>query len=325
MPTALLIGDVHATPEELGDCQKLIDYVVEVAAQHEVDKVVFMGDLFHSHSVVRVEVLAFWRRAFERMEAAGLAVYALVGNHDFAGEGLADHALLAHEDQIGVIAEPSELFPGVLMLPYVADKEVFETLCNDNACATVLCHQTFEGAQFDNGMYAPGGTNPNLIPQMNVISGHIHKPAVFSKVTYIGAPRWRTLSDADVNRSIVMFEFAPGTGAVVSRKDFSTNDVCRRICFREVTPESTLDASDLTPNVDWRIDVKGPAEFIDKMKATLAGPGVRLRTFKTDTKTFKLKESEGIENTFAKFMESYTPRYGTKKARLQELATERLR
>lgn len=320
---ALLVGDVHATPEELEDCQRLVDEVVRVAEDKAlVRTVVFMGDLYNTHNVVRVEVLAFWRRAFERMAKAGLDVYALVGNHDYAGEGLAEHALMAHADQIEVVEEPMELFPGVLMLPYVSGQDAFERLCSDNASTTVLCHQTFEGSKYENGFFAPDGMDPNLIPQKFVISGHIHTPQAFDKVTYIGAPRWRTLSDADVPRSIVLVEFDE-QGNVASRQDYSTGSVCRQICYRLDTPEAPIEGG-LAAGVDWRVDIKGPADWIERRKKELAGPGVRIRTFSTTKAAPKLRESQGIGTAFASYLKSHTAKYGTPTGVLEAFAKERL-
>jgi len=182
---ALLVGDVHATPEELEDCQRLIDHVVAVARLRRVGAVVFMGDLYNTHNVMRVEVLAFWRRAFKTLNDAGLDVYVLVGNHDYAGEGLQIHALMAHEEQVTVVDRPMVLgHAGVLMLPYFSDRQAFVEACHVEIQldgrrvegGSVLCHQTFEGSKYENGFYAPDGVEPNLLPQKYVISGHIHTP-----------------------------------------------------------------------------------------------------------------------------------------------------
>ncbi len=323
MPKALLVGDVHAVPEELEDCQKLIDFVKATVQAQDIDHVVFMGDLYNTHSVMRVEVLAFWRQAFKSIkELIHRDIYVLVGNHDYAGEGLAEHSLLAHEDQVVVVDKPTELFPSVMMLPYISGNQEFIDTCAALKEPTILCHQTFHGAQYENGMYAPEGVEPASIPQQYVISGHIHTPASFDKVTYVGAPRWRSLSDADVERAIWIYSFND-KGIPTGRQKFSTGDVCRQICYRLDTPEKPIE-EELSSGRDWRIDIKGPADWIERRKAELAGPGIRIRTFCTDRKGPVLKESEGIDKAFDKFLGHYTPKFGSDKERLAQLARERL-
>jgi DNA repair exonuclease SbcCD nuclease subunit len=322
---ALLVGDVHAVESELEDCQNLIDYVEKVAKEEKVDLIIFMGDLYNNHAVMRVEVMAFWQRAFDQLEFAAKSLIILVGNHDFAGEGLTDHALMAHGYQIQghIVSEYTVLKDGVGALAYTSDKDVFVQNCKmlkDMGCDTILCHQTFSGAKYDNGMYAPDGLDPEAIPQTRVISGHIHAPQSFGKVTYIGAPRWRTLSDANVDRSIVVYDFVTH-----ERKDFPTAGVCREIRYYEDTPDSPLamDTFEKASSVDWRIDIKGPADYIEARKLELSGKA-RVRTFKTDKPQATVRESDGVDLAFERFLSNYTSKYGTPKDRLQAAAHERL-
>jgi DNA repair exonuclease SbcCD nuclease subunit len=237
----LLVGDVHATPEELGDCRRLIDFVAKTAQENGVDYIVFMGDIYNTHNVMRVEVLAFWKDAFEKLYKICRDVIVLVGNHDYAGEGLPIHALLAHDTQVLVVDKPCNFDLGILFLPYMSSREAFVEACEYEKAAqstgpTVLCHQTFEGSTYENGMYAPDGVDPNLIPQTTVISGHIHTPQSFGKVMYIGAPRWRTLSDANVERAIWIYDF-DSEGKVIKTKSFDTGTACKRIKQADHTPE----------------------------------------------------------------------------------------
>jgi DNA repair exonuclease SbcCD nuclease subunit len=318
----LLVGDVHAVPEELEDCDRLIDLIVKVAKEEEVGTVLFLGDQYDTHNVVRVEVLAFWASAFEQLKAEDLSVMALVGNHDYAGEGLVDHALMAHEHSIRVIDKPTNR-GGILLLPYISSRDEFVEVCkNHPEQSTVICHQTFNGATYDNGFYAPDGVDQNDIPQKTVISGHIHLQQAFGKVTYVGAPRWRTLSDADSERAIWVYEFGQN-GTVLSKEGFDTSKHCRPIRYRLDTPEKPVEGQ-LDPGCDWRIDIKGPIDWIEKRKTELAGHGVKIRTFKTDKIVPKIKESDGIGKAFDRFLSSYTPRYGTEIDRLKEIAKERL-
>lgn len=322
MGRVLVIGDVHSTAEELEDCEKLIELVIDTANAQKVDHVLFMGDIYNSHNVMRVEVMAFWRRTFQTLNVAGIKTYVLVGNHDYGGEGLKIHSLMAHEEQVQVVNAPLSLFPNVMMVPYVSGNETFIQTCKEAGGTTLFCHQTFTGAKYENGMFAPDGVEPDEIPQEYVISGHIHLPNSFGKVTYVGAPRWRSLADADVERAIWIYSFDE-QGRPRGRESFDTGKACRQIKCLTDSPEKPIDIK-LDPNTDWRIDIKGPSDWITKRKAELAGPGVKTRTFCTDHRTPVLKESDGIDKAFQKFLENYTPKFGTANTRLQELARARI-
>jgi hypothetical protein len=103
---------------------------------------------------------------------------------------------------IMVVDEPRVVLPGILFVPYVHDPAEFVQICQQYPEAkTVVCHQTFAGSYFENGFLTPDGVEPNLLPQEQVISGHVHSPQRIGKVWYPGAPRWRTVSDANTERA----------------------------------------------------------------------------------------------------------------------------
>lgn len=328
----LAVGDVHATPAELDDCRRLMALVQEKAVEHRVP-VLLLGDLYHTMAVIRSEVMNFWRETFSELNAAlemsgwrprsgADPVYALVGNHDYAGEGTSIHAMAAHQGAVHVVDAPFEL-GGVLYLPYYSDRQAFIDACQAHpGCPTVICHQTFDGARYDNNFYAPDGVDQDLIPQELVLSGHIHTGQSFGKITYLGAPRWRTLSDANIDRAIWLLDF-DDTGRLTSKTPFDTGQVCRQIKSCIDTPQTPVEGP-LDPKHDWRIDIKGPAAWIEQRKRELGGDGVKIRTFNTSTSSPRVRESEGIEKAFASYLTSFKTRYGTSVEKLGEMARERL-
>lgn len=316
----LLVGDVHATPDELDDCQALVDFIAKTAKAHDA-QVLFLGDQYHCHNVIRVEVLAFWRNAFRQLMRAGLNVASLVGNHDLGAESGDPrvHAMLAHEEQITVIDKP--LINGnVLFLPYFHDNDEFLDACKMGG-RSVICHGTFWGSQYENGFYAPEGIDPDKVPQDTIISGHIHLPQEFGKVHYVGAPRWRSLSDAGTDRALWLYDF--DDGKVVSKQSFDTGEVVRQIRYVLDTPEAPFDGV-IDPKHDYRIDVKGPASFLETRKALLAGPGVKLRTFNTQRSVGPVRESEGIPFAFAAYLAKSVSKFGTPNEVLASMAKERI-
>jgi DNA repair exonuclease SbcCD nuclease subunit len=321
----LFVGDIHATPEELDDVASLMKLVEYVALDEEVDVVCLLGDSYHTHNIIRAEVMAFYRETFKRWKKIGTwETLALVGNHDYAGEGQLVHAMMIHEEQIRVVDAPLER-EGVLFMPYYADREKFVQDAQPpkgEIARTLVCHQTFSGASYENGFKAEDGVDPALIPHSQIISGHIHAPQSFGKVTYLGAPRWRILSDANTDRAIWVYEFS-GVGNVVSSKPVTTAHTCRQIRYAIITPNTKFDEV-LDPSTDWRIDIRGPSDFVEEQRAKIARAGVRVRCFNTDQAAPKVRESEGIDVAFRAYLAKYNAKYGTNNEELASMAKERL-
>ncbi len=327
MERVLVVGDVHATPEELDDCESLMDYVRGIASDANADRVCLLGDSYHTHNVIRAEVMAFWRDTFRKFKAVKMDVTALVGNHDYAGEGQKIHSMMAHEHMVEVVDGPI-VHGNVLYVPYCASHEDFVRYSQEApGCGTLVCHQTFDGSRYENGYPALDGVNPNLIKQKLVISGHIHTPQGFSvpggpDIEYIGAPRWRTLSDANLERSIWLYDF-DDAGLVVQRQGFGTQGVCRQIRSITDTQEQPVELP-LQAGVDWRIDIRGSSAWVQARKEALSGPGVRIRTFITTSTKPAVRESEGIAPAFRGYLSKYQPKFGTPAEVLAEMASERL-
>lgn len=320
----LLIGDVHAVPEELNDCRALVGLILDVATANRAD-VLFLGDQYDSHNLIRTEVLWFWRETFLALAARGITSHALVGNHDISGAGQALHSMISHEHDVNIIDKPTRLGSS-WCLPFYHDRDAFLRDANATELPVLICHQTFEGSRYEGGFFAQDGVAPNLLNHNAVLSGHIHTPQSFQvpngpEVTYIGAPRWRILSDANVDRAIWQYEL--GDKGVLSKQPFDTATVCRQIRTAEDNPVFPL-KTPLPSNVDWRISIHGPADWVEKRKGELAGPGVKIRGFVTSAAPAVVKESEGISTAFRGYLKKYTPKHGTDRAILQKMAEERL-
>lgn len=325
----LVVGDPHATVEELPDCHKLLDFIIKTMREHAVTDVVFLGDQYHTHAIMHVEVLAFWRHAFQLIHdhCGGAVIHLMLGNHDMPGNDASTaHALLAHIDTgyVRVYDKPqvnSRL--QVSFVPYMSDPDRFVAACNELPHDLPLfCHQTFAGVLNDNGFLAKDGVDSNLLPQKEIVSGHIHKPQTVGKVWYPGAPRWRTLSDANVDRAIWLIDTEHGR--VENKMPFRTNGVCRTIRHFKITPETAhLLVLGEVANDDLRIDIEGPADFVAAQQQRYLGHA-RIRTHITDTVKVRVKESDGIPVALKKYSATYKARHGTPPDALERKAMERL-
>lgn len=316
----LLVGDMHAVQSELEECNKLIDYIHKTALEQKVDYIAFMGDQYNYHNIVHLPVVDFWKKAFEKL--TGIDTVALVGNHDQANskDPATPNAMVIHKGDIFLVEGPYYM-ENILWLPYMASNEDFIRICNEHPeYSTVVCHQTFTGAKYENGFYAPDGVDQDKIPQKNVISGHIHSQQTIGKVWYVGSPRWRSLSDANQSKYIWLVEFNEN-GEIINKNGFDTNVVCKPIFALEDRPDKPA----IIPTNDGHIviDIFGPPDYVKSKSVEFKEKGFRIRTHPQET-IIKIKESSGIKQAFNTYFNEFKPKNGTNKELLLKTTIERL-
>lgn len=298
-----------------------MDFVLAKAKELHVDRVVLTGDQFHTHSIVHLEVLAFWQGVFAKFEAAEVEVVALVGNHDQSGDGISkSHSMMAFQN-VFVVDQPT-IIDEILHLPYMHSGEQLIADCKEFPKKVVVCHATFQGSTFENGFYAKEGIDQSQLPQEQIISGHIHAGQEFGKVWYVGSPRWMTISDANQDKNIWLVEHEPD-GLIASRTAIPTDQACTRIVQFEDTAEAPASVTQLNPSWKYLVDVRGSAAFIEERKKVWLGKA-RVRTFCTDGASIKVKESDGMGVAFSKFLVAYQPKHGTPLPVLERMVADRI-
>jgi len=331
---SLVVGDVHCTPGEIPDCQALLQFVSQTAQEEKVSIVIFMGDQYHQHAIVNSYCIEFWKRWLEELTGLGKEVVLLVGNHDQVSPSCNyPHALLAHSGKnLHTIDKPSVIFPGLGLMPYCYNPPEFlkgaQGLLNSfKGVHTLFCHQTMAGAKYESGFYANDSVDVSDLPFKHIISGHIHTPqAIGSRVLYVGAPRWRTLSDAGSNRYLWVFNHTEEKTSLV--KKFATDKVCRRIYRFTDTEKEPAEISipkALESLADIRIDVYGTSSDISNRSIELKAQfNARCRGFPERPKLAEVSESEGIGLAFERFSRKFKAPNGSNLELLQKTVKERL-
>ena len=331
MNRAILIGDVHASVDDLEDCERLAGIVLEACVQEKPGFVVFLGDLYNAFAVKNVVVERWWLGFLRRLSAKCPNIWLLVGNHDRPGDSSqVAHSLQAHVDSPGVhvVEAPTTYGDDILLLPFYFKAEDFVAAANQYSAKTVLCHQSFLGGHYESkqpieARHDASAVDAAAIPQRCIISGHIHESQTFSKVWYVGAPRSRNnVSDANQERYIHAIDFEGGLPKAVRK--YSTS-ACRQIWHVEDT--EGLAVSDVPPGKAgdrYVVDITGSAAYIEARKKVWAVPGIRLRCYQTDRPGPKLSESGGIPAAWSKWAEEFKPKHGTSMEMLRQLAGERI-
>lgn len=299
----LRIGDPHIRPSNIAEGERLMAFAQQVAMGAKVDRVEILGDLFHTHAVIRLEVLEFWDRWLTKFRDT-VETIVLVGNHDMTGDhnNTGSHALTVFKrlenERLKIIDKPTKI--GIFgYLPYVHDEGTFLSNVRELAsqgAKTLVCHAEFSGSQFDNGFYSPSGFNPDEVPFTTIISGHIHKEQVIAngKVDYPGTPKWDTASDANEQKGIWLYEHDALTGKVINRDRISTAHVCTPIvAFQWIEGEEEPVIPDGTKAT---VELIGSSAWISKQKAILKGKvGIKSKTTDQKRKSER-KAGNSLEN-----------------------------
>jgi DNA repair exonuclease SbcCD nuclease subunit len=319
---ALYVGDVHAVASELEDCENLLKGIEETAVTEKVDSIRFSGDIYNNHDTVSLRVVHFWDKWFKALSDK-FKVDIIAGNHDQSGPGLEEvNALLSHHHRVNAVTRfdcVNSLGTYVAALPYIHEPDLFIQAAKKikelyPQTHTLFCHQTFDGACYENGFYAKDAVTTDL-GFTTIIAGHIHKKQTLGPVTYIGSPRWRTRSDANCEKTVSIYEHTlEGTSLL---REISTDQWCRKIVEIE-------DKSDTNPPVNslhlTYVNIYGTPERVKEREVFWRNKGCRTRSFMTTEKVTKIKESEGIEKSFSRYVEQcITPNNTPKDVLLSEL------
>jgi DNA repair exonuclease SbcCD nuclease subunit len=325
----LVIGDVHCTPGEIQDCYELLRLIKEIVKKYEVEHVIFLGDQHHCHNALDSRVVAFWTDVIHY----GLKCRQtyLIGNHDFANPTVMQpHSMVAHKLVSGVhiVDYPNRIVNDYCAMPYYSNPIDFINDANklkeqNPECEMLFCHQTFARADGGLGYFSKEEVEPSAIPFKTIWSGHIHTPMRLGKVFYPGAPRWRTLTDAETEvRNIYVLEEGKEPIAI------PTNTHCIKIYKyddSEAAPLSINLTEDELTRADIRITINGTSDYIShRMTELKAKYNAKCRGVPIRGRLAKASESEGISKAFLRFGSNFTPPNGTDKELLLKEAYGRI-
>lgn len=300
----LRVGDPHIRPNNIVEAERLMEFILTITKNAKVDRLEILGDLFHTHAVVRLEVLEFWDRWLQAFSDA-VETVVLVGNHDMGGDHHSDsHALNVFKriksERLRIIDKPSAI--GVFgYMPYIHDGAVFVESAkrlNSEGAKTLVCHATFSGSQFDNGFYAPEGINPDDVPFDTIISGHIHKQQVIAggKVDYPGTAKWDTASDANERKGVWLYEHDVN-GKVINRDMISTEKIVTPIVsFKWMEGQ---DAPVIPEGAKAAVELVGSSDWITKQKTKLKGKASISSKFTDKKEKSERKAGNSLENFLA--------------------------
>src|SRR5210317_745108 len=178
----LLIGDPHLKITKFNLAQEFLSWVNQVIKDQRPDMVINLGDTFHTHAVIRSEVVTEFKNHVSGVTKLGIPYYYILGNHDcYKPDDSKYHALQPFDiENFHVIDEVTDV-GNMTMVPYIHDFDKFPTQTK----SICVAHQQFVGCDY--GYYRPDiGVDADKVSADIIISGHIHKRQMFGKVIYPG-------------------------------------------------------------------------------------------------------------------------------------------
>jgi len=312
----LLIGDLHVQQNNLEDTSEIFKFVQKILDDDDTINIVcLLGDIFHSHDIVRQEPAFFVREKIKDLigrYVRQINWIALAGNHDFSSPSAvtADNAVrLTLGDLLTVVDSPSislesALYGPFFFVPFIGDNERFIRIVEGIPSNRILvCHQTFDGSRYENNQTAPNGVDQNRIPHKLIISGHIHTKQNLknkhNEVVYVGTPR--ALTSNEVNEKKYLTVYDTDTHAFELH---STDHLVKQFISLEINQgdEDVVVKPTWKAKDDVRIHVNGNQEFYDQVleaNSHLTGqarliPNIRkelTRTLDVDSGEFTIDEA----------------------------------
>jgi DNA repair exonuclease SbcCD nuclease subunit len=276
----LILGDPHVRPDNIQESEKLLSFVESEALNRKEKTVVILGDLFHTHRVIRMEVQNFWIKWAKRL-GQNFSVIAIVGNHDQPGDDQNEDRMSALDVLRNIpgfiVVDSPKIIEGITYLPHTASAEKFSHWVSEANSKILVCHQTFDGSQYENGFYAKDGLPLTLVEKFDlVIGGHIHKPQEYANVWLPGTARWDSISDANQNKGIWVFDTTS-----YAKTFISTSKVCSPIISLEIKEGEEI--PDFEDSLKTHVKLIGSSAWIAKVSKALKGK-VRISSKPTDSR-----------------------------------------
>lgn len=228
----LFFSDIHLTEwpdfsyvlpngdnSRLADLLAILGRIPELAKKHQVDAVVFAGDMFHHPRSINTHVYQKSYAALEEVLSSVPKLILIAGNHDlalFQNQQATALYPLHSLPGIEVILQPTERRfsdgTALYLLPYTEDTRQLKTALLDVRPGSILvshCGLT-EAAIGPNEIKIEAPLSLSDLAPLQLeaaMFGHYHKPQNFEgNVFIIGAPCQHTMLDRGEKRGVLIYD-----------------------------------------------------------------------------------------------------------------------
>ena len=218
-----LINDTHAGAR--GDDPRFNEYFFKFwegtffpyLKENNINHICHLGDVVDRRKFINFVTLNSWRkRFFDRIEAEGITMDIIVGNHDVTykntNEINAMHELFDRYTNINVMIEPKDMvYDGlpVAMVPWINSSNYEQTLefLKSTKTQIVFGHFEIAGFEMDRGNICHVGMDKKVFDRFDmVLSGHFHHKSTDGVIYYLGNQYEITWADYNDQRGFHVFD-----------------------------------------------------------------------------------------------------------------------
>lgn len=199
-------GAKNNSEQHLQDCDRFIDWFCDIVRNDpSIDHIVFMGDWYENRSALNIMTLTYSHRGAEKLNALGLPVYFIIGNHDLYHKHTRELYSTVTFDNFNnfIIINTPTVFPeigvgGAMMSPFLFADE-YPTLIQYRELKTWWGHFEFKDFVVTGySMKMPTGPDAaDFAGPDRIFTGHFHKRQHNRNVYYIGNTFPTNFGDVD--------------------------------------------------------------------------------------------------------------------------------
>lgn len=212
MFTDLHVGARNNSEQHNLDCQDYIDWFIEKVKEEKPSHIAFLGDFFENRNQINVRTLNHGAEICRKLNAIGLPIIFIVGNHDLyrrSDREVFSTNVFDDLENFLMVSQPIRLSKEWFVAPYLFRDEYAKTVADINSSKYVLGHFEFKGyvvtgadRVMDHGPDADSFSGPRYI-----FSGHFHKRQYNKNIIYIGNTFPTNYGDAgDPERGMCVFD-----------------------------------------------------------------------------------------------------------------------
>lgn len=193
------------------DNLEYIDWLILKIKEEKPSHIAFLGDWFENRNAINVKTLDYASRGIQRLNALGIPIIFIIGNHDLHHrhnrEIYSTH--IYDLENVHLISTPTKLGEDWLVVPYLFKDEYPQIANQINSHKYVLGHFEFRGfVVTGNTKTLDHGPDSGLFSKCKYIfSGHFHKRQWNKNIIYIGNIFPTNFGDAnDSERGCCVFD-----------------------------------------------------------------------------------------------------------------------
>lgn len=212
----LVIGDCHFG--EKGDSEKFNSNVLEfmrwsckTGKKHNVDKVIQLGDWFHSRNKIQVQTLSYGIEGARILsnEFGRDNVFVIEGNHDLYYLNRLDiSSVTALRPYVTIVDKPMKLNDKCFATPWIVDGEMWDTVINASKDNSFLfAHLELNGFMVNDAYEMEHGLSHKELKDYElVLTGHYHSLQTKDNILYVGTPYPITMNEANEDHGVFIFD-----------------------------------------------------------------------------------------------------------------------